>query len=208
MLTDGTHLPRLPTETWIQILTEHGLSYPDLKRIARVSKGMHVFIQSTAFDALLFRGGVPLGDTLPAGTNATLHPALVHGSDFVQIDTPSFLIPHPHTADARTWSISELACRYEHATSPSVTELRISNLMLERRAFYLTNPGGVTVIDVLKSIAQRWRSPPHDDGPTGSYDRLGTNFERAMHDGTYWTGWRKLFVNKEGTLTLRRHELV
>lgn len=42
MTSSSNSLPRLPTETWIEILTEHGLSYHDLKRVSGVSKELRL----------------------------------------------------------------------------------------------------------------------------------------------------------------------
>lgn len=42
MTSSSNSLPRLATETWIEILTEHGLSYHDLKRVSGVSKELRL----------------------------------------------------------------------------------------------------------------------------------------------------------------------
>ncbi|KAL8286143.1 hypothetical protein RQP46_004631 [Phenoliferia psychrophenolica] len=209
MLTDGTPLPRLPTETWIQILTEHGLSYPDLKRIARVSKGMHIFIQSTALNALLFRGGVPQA-TLPAGTKATLHPALKHGDDFINTSSRSFTIYHPALSNPRAWTICDLACSEEYATSPPVTELRLFGIGRSSTYITIKRAEGVRVLDMLNRIARRWCQRPSDDAYLCGCD-IESYYDLYYHDGSgseefesTWRGWKSVQVSKEGVLVVRR----
>ncbi|KAL8280917.1 hypothetical protein RQP46_006596 [Phenoliferia psychrophenolica] len=192
--------PMLPTETWIEILTEHGLSYHDLKRVAGVSHAFKTMIESSPLDALLFRGEPQA--TLPDGTTILLHPVLLNGSSFLKNSVGDFkLISSTLT---KTWKIRDLACANDFATSPPVSILFVRDGEEEHEyydegGYESTRSTGVRVIDVLERIAERWNGPPEPQ-LVGEINR--NHYRRYLESADATSAWEEITVDTDLDLFL------
>ncbi|KAL8292685.1 hypothetical protein RQP46_001297 [Phenoliferia psychrophenolica] len=218
MSTIEKQLPTLPTETWIEVLTKHGLSYHDLKRVAGVSLGFNYSFQAPALDALLFRGEPQA--TLPAGTKVVLHPLLLGGFSFIEKSIEKFEIWDTVTYK-KIWKIRDLACVDDFATNPPVSVIKFADLGREGYSFSRKRLEGVRVIDVLKWIAERWNERPSyevvENVKMNYFEQMGYDSELAElqiesyydllkeygGDHQFWEGWKPVTVNKDGLAVLR-----
>ncbi|KAL8280921.1 hypothetical protein RQP46_006600 [Phenoliferia psychrophenolica] len=227
MRSTEKEFPTLPTETWIEILTEHGLSYHDLKRVAGVSRAFKAIIESSPLDALLFRGTPH--SVLQDGTEVLLHPAL-DAWNLIETSYKKFEIRDATLT--KTWKIHDLACVDDFATSPPVCGVELFNFG-ERyhdghddlSSCHQIRQKGVRVVDVLKRIARRWNEAPdpeevHEmneisyDDYTETLDLeyewepyvVDTCYDLLRDHGPaecYWDGWEPVDINQNGVVVLQ-----
>ncbi|KAL8280919.1 hypothetical protein RQP46_006598 [Phenoliferia psychrophenolica] len=217
-------LPTLPTETWIEILTEHGLSYHDLKRVAGVSRAFKTIIESRPLDALLFRGEPQA--TLPVGTEVLLHPVLLDGWDFIPKRRRDFEISNK--SYDKFWRICDLACADDFATSPPVSSIDLQNFGRKGHYIKMKKSTGFRVVDVLDCI-QNCRNKPLNGDEQSQIERefysmwgrdeddprpleaqeineMESYYEFSKDLGENdcdWGGWEPVVVNEGGVVVLK-----
>ncbi|KAL8292661.1 hypothetical protein RQP46_001273 [Phenoliferia psychrophenolica] len=232
MTTSEKKLPTLPTETWIEILTEHGLSYHDLKRVAGVSRAFKAMIESPPLDALLFRGEPQA--TLPAGTKVVMHP-LLDECDCIKNDIGNFELFQSIDCTGpnawMTWKIHDLASAEDFATSPPLSIIELHSVGRQGYCFSVQRAGGIRIIDVLERIAAHWNEPMdpvilaslqqhlvNDPDLAEEEDFYGEDFSDVLKhthltylneygvDANFWEGWKPIVINKDGIVVFEPRE--
>ncbi|KAL8287673.1 hypothetical protein RQP46_003531 [Phenoliferia psychrophenolica] len=216
MAAESKVLPELPPETWIDILTVRGedskpvLGYHDLKRVGGVSQMFKELLKAQPFDDTLFRG-TPHSKLSP-GTTITLHPLLDAAYSYIESEVTAF--EWENEDSTKSIKICTLASVFEFATSPPLKTLVIGKRI--GPGGRLKVKSGITVIELLKKIAELWSTPfddTHlredypDDNPFFKYARLSgpMTYHKAIftyEDHNGWAGWKTPSISTSGLVTL------
>ncbi|KAL8291729.1 hypothetical protein RQP46_001987 [Phenoliferia psychrophenolica] len=101
----------------------------------------------------------------------------------------------------KTFPVHELACAGETATSPPSTHLVIQSIGSsvnpdDIRPIDIQNTTGVTVLDVVRAVVERWTS---QDGGESEWKKVW----QAGGSTAVWSGWSAVEVMEDGSVELR-----
>ncbi|ORY88340.1 hypothetical protein BCR35DRAFT_301877 [Leucosporidium creatinivorum] len=142
----------LPSEVWLNVLSDSELEYFDLKRVQRVSKSFDRLIKTPFFDPLLFRSQPP--STPPDDDETELHPILFD-LDILAM-SPSYITIR---TQRRQHVVQQLELsRTEMVTYPSTSRVWLKDFGSEALESSVHNPdgSGVTISQLLDAVVDLW----------------------------------------------------
>ncbi|KAL8291702.1 hypothetical protein RQP46_001960 [Phenoliferia psychrophenolica] len=211
------------SDVLLTILLDHGLTYFDVKRFGDVCKALRAWVQvCPTLNRLLFRGG----ELPKPNSPIRLHPALALSKSFISNkhggiyliavkpisarikkarkgkgQRPKFETRNVAHRPHKTFPVHRLSCASEKATSPPTAHLVIRGIGSSAHPddippIEINNTTGVTVLDVLNAVVERWTSQQGDES---EWKKMWKSNEPTG----VWSGWAGLEVKEDGRVELK-----